>query len=546
MPDKEIKTAGDLFQAAKEFKNTREAVDALSNQKTSIIFAGKKKDKDDEGIYEGAVDRDPESGKYIIRIDTEIDKEMQSKLNPSSDEFDFEMYKEHATAALQRLKTLLDDMHDGIVDAMKNTLGESAFISFAEVLQSVLEPVAETVNEKVVSDKFRKIAETLESIEANEATMRERTKELDTLRPYLEEELKKPEYNGITFDELIALEENEENNAIIEKAFSAAMATRTTLQAQNGSSLPSVNKPNNYTMMNSKIVNKYIALQDLLTVLDSDGQMTFLPIEHNENAVAMTIKDATPKQKVVVDIVSLTYTGDLDGKTAKIKRYDQSVYDSVASLVQAGNRRFYLDDIYKLLTQKTKVTEAGLNRIKQSLNKFASTRIRLDITEEIKAGLIKLDDANITQDVIEDNLLHARIYTMTTDKGAVKEVVELLAEPLLLAYSKAKGNGQLITIPVDLLTIEGKATEETICIRDYLLKEINQLKKGYRDNSVVNYENLLKNVGIEESSLTRTEKNRITTTICSLLDNWRDKDHIKGYSIRNGQRNKVLGFKIEV
>lgn len=373
-------------------------------------------------------------------------------------------------------------------------------------------------------------------------------------QPYIEAELKKPQYGGKTFDEIAeegSTDLNDNNGVIPGSLFEqllnnsySAMLEADRANTERNSLYSPIVRPKSYAIPNSKPVNKYLELQDLLTRIDTDGQLSFVQVDDSEGSVEVVAKHETKNAPAVIDILSLSYNGDLDGKAAKIKGYDQSIYNGISSLYQAGNRVFLLEDLYKVITQKDKATDAQLNRTEKSLEKLAATRIRLDMTEEIKRNMIspELNGEKIVNGVLDEALLNYKSFTVTTERGVTKTAIKIMDEPALYYYSRLKK--QIITIPVEYLEMKVKATPETIAIRDYLLREINQMKKGFRDNNNIKYESLLYHAGIDEESLSRTEKGRITATTCEILNNLRDKQYIKDYKVNNGAHNKTLGFKI--
>lgn len=363
-------------------------------------------------------------------------------------------------------------------------------------------------------------------------------------------ELKKPAYKGITIDEIVEalplrdiVDIAKRDNAPRKADELAGQLIAIALAGEKEAEYPQIQaayKPSNYAMLNTKAANKYLNIQDIFMELEPNGQLRMIPAEPQP----LRTRKATKTKSEVITLVSLSYTGDLDGKAAKVKSYDQSVLNSISSLWQAGNMIITKEDIYKTITQKTKPTKRQLDRIEQSLQKFSGTKIRLDITQELNAHLITIDGEKITGEIIEENMLYYRKFIAVTERGKEVEAIQILKEPILYTYSKAKK--QIIEVPVSLLEIKGNATEDSIVIRDYLLKEINQMKRGFRDNNNIKYDSILSLLNKPAASLSRTEKSRVTATVCDILDTFREKEYIKNYVARNGQKNVVLGFEIKI
>jgi hypothetical protein len=295
-------------------------------------------------------------------------------------------------------------------------------------------------------------------------------------------------------------------------------------------------KPKNYKYLNNKVANKYLTIQDNVTELNQDGQITFLPLNQPIEV------NKTPQ---VLTLVSLSYMGELQGSLAKLKAFDMSVLNAVCSLYYAGNSAFSLEELYKTMTQKEKATSNQLEKIKISLMRLNGHRISIDVSAEVKGKVIKNDESIIQNGFISSNLLQYKEFSVTTERGKTKTWIQILDEPILFSYSKLKNN-QIISVPVKLLEMNCRATEKTIAVRDYLIKEIHQMKRGYRNNMQINYDNLLKHINFDTKEKSLTQKNRMTNDIFCILDGFKEKKFIKDFKVINGQKNKITHFEIEI
>ena len=374
-------------------------------------------------------------------------------------------------------------------------------------------------------------------------------------------EIKKEEYAGKTLQELFD-EGFEDDKPIpgsdIEKIIKVVLAQLKTDYQQE--LRPTIQRPENivsFKMLNNKVSNSYLSLQDIFLSLDPDGQITMIPeISDPDYKQEVIVRHPVANKKTgkiikqqVISLVSLNYYGDLSGKLARIKGYDQSVMNAVCSLVAAGNMIFTLEDIWYLLTQKdrrkNKPTKKQLERIKLSLHKYEGTKIEIDVSDELKEQLLTADGERIMP-IIKENLLYFREFVGRTESGREIGAIQLIKTPILWEYSMAKANPQIVTLPIEWLQLGSSinATEDNIALRDYLLKEIRQMQTGNRDNYVINYDSLLKVIGIKMDDLDRRYKGKYTQLIGELLDAFRDKGIIAGWSQRNKSKNKVVGFEI--
>ena len=387
----------------------------------------------------------------------------------------------------------------------------------------------------------------------NRKAISEALQEFADLQPYIDAELSKSKYGKMTTDEFLSLPD-EEMSALWLKLWEKAR------KAQEVGDLPVIErrKISKAYMVNDKITNSFAGLEDIFKHIEPDGQIamkfndTPLP---EDTKVPVIVRDEKEVRKedgtnlvkpAVYTMVSLSYKGELKGKAARITPYDQSIFNTVCSIYATGHRTMTLNDIWRNNTQakrKTAPNDKQLSRIKQTLEKYKDTDIYLNLENEIKNKLISPDGEKITP-IVEDQLLHYRGYDCRTESGkSIAYGIEILSDPIQLSYAQAKH--QILNIPAHWLELDKvSATEEVIAIRDYLIKAIHQYINGYRNNKVINYDALLKHVGVDMKEIPRQEKGRYTKKICKLLDGFVKKNIIGGYVVRNGEKNEVLGFEL--
>lgn len=388
---------------------------------------------------------------------------------------------------------------------------------------------------------------------------------IDIVLSYLDEEIKKPKYKGMTLKEIMEQSRGEDGEYLEGSLFMQACAAASKAMEQDGKNSPDLPTyfpatAATYYALNNKASNQYLALQDIFLNLQPDGQFAWKPLPDSmEDMPQIQVRKEIVTKKSgkiianeVLSSVALTYTGDLDGKLAKINKYDQSVLNAVCSLWMAGNKYMTSDDIYYFLTRKnrrtTRPTDKQKRRIELTLTKYSGMRIKMDVSSEIEEGLLISDGDRIVP-IIDDVLLSYRIYSLMNEtSGKMVSVYELKEAPFLLHYSLSMKNPQLVSYPAEWLDLKGisTGTEDVIVLRDYLLKEIKQLQGGFRDNPVINYDTLLSLLDLKEKDLTKKSKGDFTKKVSRILDAIKEKGIIKGYYQRTGQKGKVIGFEIEI
>lgn len=377
--------------------------------------------------------------------------------------------------------------------------------------------------------------------------------ELSELEPYIEAELKKTKYAAMTVDEFLSLKDEEAAELwpeLLERARKARETKSLPVQKKGGAL-------NSFSMLNDNITNKWIDLSNIFQHLEPDGQLTMAfngqPLPEGTKYPVRIKNPATYTDKAgelitapaVDSMVSITYTGELNGRMAKIDKYDQSLFNSVCSLYAAGRKTIRIDEILEHNTQNKgrHFTAKQIDRAILSLRKYAGTRLFIDLSQEVKNKLITLDGEKITGYKIDREMFRYTGNYIQTENGASIYAITIDEEPILLTYAAAKK--ELITIPVEWLELKGlQATPENIILRDYLAREIHQYLHGYRNNDVINYETLLKQIEVDIKSIDPQKKYRYTEKIQKLLNGFTNKGIIGGYEVRSGEKNEVLGFKI--
>ena len=99
-------------------------------------------------------------------------------------------------------------------------------------------------------------------------------------------------------------------------------------------------------------------------------------------------------------------------------------------------------------------------------------------------------------------MLHFRKGEIVSEKGKVFKSIQIVGEPTLLTYNRAKKT--LLTIPMEYIGLQGQnATDKTIAFQDYLLMRIYGYKnKKMRENKVL-YDTLYRDSGQEKPALSK-------------------------------------------
>ena len=300
-------------------------------------------------------------------------------------------------------------------------------------------------------------------------------------------------------------------------------------------------KIDRFIQQNSPVNNEMIRnseMNDLYSAYIS-GKLQMLPT---------IVREKHGKAEQVISYVSFSYddTVDLEILNKKgrfnITAYDRRVYNAVSTLLINGRTTVSLLEIFNVMTgyAKKNPSTSQIETLEKSLEKLKSIKVYIDLTEEIKHKIIEdkgsLIDAGVLKDlsdtikraVMEDNMLHFKKCQLVSDKGKVFKVIQIIGEPALLSYNKAKKT--LITIPMEYVGLEGQnSTDKTIAFQDYLLMRIFGYKNGkLRENKIL-YDTLYRDSGQEKPEDSKGFI-RDRETIVKMMEEWQRKGLITGFS----------------
>ena len=302
-----------------------------------------------------------------------------------------------------------------------------------------------------------------------------------------------------------------------------------------------------FIQQNSPVNNEMIrnsCLNDLYSD-ESDGQFRAFPT---------VVREQQGKAEQVVSYVSFSYDDSVDleilNKKGRfnITAYDRRVYNAVSTLFVNGRETVSLAEIFSVMTGYTKKnpSKSQIDSIERSLEKLKSIKVYIDLTAEVKHKLIEnkqplieagiLSDRNdrIKKAVIEDNMLHFRKGELVSEKGKVFKSVQIIGEPALLTYNRARRT--LLNIPMEYIGLEGQnSTDKTIAFQDYMLMRIFGYKNGKMRENKILYETLYRDSGQEKPDDSKGFI-RDRETVTRMLEEWKNKGLITDFAeIKEGR-----------
>ena len=243
----------------------------------------------------------------------------------------------------------------------------------------------------------------------------------------------------------------------------------------------------------------------------------------------------------------------------QITLFDRMVEDAIGSLADDG----YIDAngvmaitpemVYRQingLSDVEKVSQAGVRRVNESMEKLAKTWCKIDCTEHIKAvgGKITMD---LKEAAFGRIILPASQVYVKFNDGREKMGWKIKGRPLVYEYSKAIR--QLATVERQVLTAgEISNTPEVMQMRYYLLQQIERIRKkpGRPGEADVLYDSIFTATGdtlpMEKTNSGMVTRAKRIRAIKAILDSFKQAGHIAGWRETGaGKRGQKTGVEID-
>lgn len=291
---------------------------------------------------------------------------------------------------------------------------------------------------------------------------------------------------------------------------------------------------------------------------EADGQLT----------LQWAVNQAPKSRDPVPVYISLKLEDTELGLSKKLNAYDSAVYNAISNIfyywkLQNPERPLYItpQEVWRRMNGKqsrdgsAKPGKAQINKICKSIEKMRHIDFFMDISEEIKAHYVTLDDERLTGGYIKDYLLNCGEAGFVTEQGREVKGYRIHMEPILYTYNAAKDH--VLFIPFDLLDTSKSLsdTENVTEFKTYLLQQIQLMKNGVRDNKKILLSTIYRDTGIQtpeeraEGTAFTSDSARLTyirktrkadrQKIEGLLEAWKGKAWIKGYTALNAKGDPV-------
>lgn len=508
MAKENISSVGDVFETAREYKRTKEAQEILEKSLQQDA-------QEDSQTYTIRVDTSKVSGYDAETGAIIINGEVDPKLDPNSPQFDPVLYKEYAAAANERLKASLEQMRSTLAEAeTQGMISSDTMQSLVSTVQESLAPMLESIGEAVKgflsSDIYKNIVDTMRYIVDNNEAIKECLEEWERLRPYLEEELEKPQYAGRTLDDLLANEYKDENGDILEDSL-LEQAVEAAKAAMLAKELPIIT-------INSKGVNNVEYPLDkinaniwtLLKDADKNGQLAFAAEKRGSSKTADIIYSINFEELEQETGVTIT---------KKLTAFDKRCYIAASALFNNGFEVLTVAQLYAAMGNSGRPSAADIKKINDSLTKMRAAHIYLNNESEHKLY------PKYSKFVYDASLLPMERISAVVNGQTVDSAIHLFREPPLVSF--ARDRKQITTVSRQLLESPLSKTDANLQLDDYLIERISHIKKSkVKTSNKLLYTTIYEKAGIN----TKMQRSRAKDKIKQYLEHYKKCGFIKDFT----------------
>lgn len=391
------------------------------------------------------------------------------------------------------------------------------------------------------------IAETREALQELLDAMRGVQAILDEIRdlePYINAELDKPEYNGITIIDILDkyeprdLQAGPPEGSTLAKVMEAA-------REKAGINLPKItyNKGVDLELNLDKLNTTLYDFRTPAMKKQIEGQLSLaLPIEKAVIPVKYE-RDNAPE-------VTLFFNYNFDHELMRRLNLPENIDDEdffclsiIADNYVKGNDLISATKLYRDLNGADPNT-TQLSKFVDRLYKLLSTTIYIndkDVLSAWKAEENKSDTYNEIVGPLAPMIMHAKRYTV--NGRVVDGNIKIIGFPLV--FQTGRAIGQRTTIPKSLLAVKRKDgrnirhTARYYKVLHYLIREIARIKNGTRKNKLL-YDTFI----VEMGEKTARGKQLAMDLFFNSLDHFTRENWIKGYKEETTKSTGKVGVKI--
>ncbi|MFI3249344.1 MAG: hypothetical protein R3Y07_00080 [Eubacteriales bacterium] len=228
----------------------------------------------------------------------------------------------------------------------------------------------------------------------------------------------------------------------------------------------------------------------------------------------------------------LSYEGEF---AEKLGSFDREVIDAIATLAP-HTQVISSTTIYRVITGKQ---EGSINlehrkKVDQSMERCGNYVVSIDLTNQyLEANPSELGN---TKSMTYSGRLISFEKVEKKAKNGSNTYYKILSIPPI--FRLAESIGKVSQFPLTLLDTPIKKTDQIIAVQSFLLRTIDQMKKGELDSRTISWEILYE---IAEIDLTKRQyKQRVRENVSTILTDWVTKGFILSFDIQTAKKNNIL------
>ncbi len=388
------------------------------------------------------------------------------------------------------LEKQLEKMVDNTTMLMETAMrGPSILLQAAANAAAVLVAIMAGIGSQIPQEELRRYNAILNNVEA----VIQDTETLNNLCPYIDDELKKKEYGGLSlndfvYDELLdayngRITEDDPKSQLLVKAVQAALATmHAATQPGKEKQLPAITKPNYHKIINSKFMNE-LAAPAAKTGIVNDGPQNIVVRKANE-------KKHLPE---ITTYIVVSYDEEnagikLDGSD-RLTEYQRQISDSIFTAVLQKNNNDQIFGIspfepvvipFEAIYQGMpgcggKASAHQQGAITKTLKAFNNIIVEINATDELMQRGIDLQNGLYLTGKARPYLP----YKVDTYINRGKTVKCLIVEEPPIALQYAVATKQIITVDRRFLEIKKLDSTKKISTQPVQMSQERQAIIGY-------------------------------------------------------------------
>lgn len=379
---------------------------------------------------------DPETGEIAVDKLTDAQREeMKAAIKAMAETF------AEISPGMKALKDSYSKLREQIIKG-----------SGIERLQELFTALKKSISTDAMRDVLRGLNDDLRAVQ-------DLISEIDELKPFIEAELKKGEYGGLSFDNIMQdytprelLEMQSDPDSTIHKLFEAARKAKS-------EALPIVAISRADRLKTPTDRFNFLAFNDFK---ETDGQIAF-------NMMSERDKRDPERSKLNISMrYSLTF-GDEPGMktTRELNHFDRRLQQAIDSLYVPGEQNIFLiGDISEAMGGSRNPSESRRKKINDSLTKQGTARIFINNAKEVA----EYDYPFIEYDGIVLDFERIRIIYNGQETIGYK----IISRPKMMEIADQRN--QMSVVPIEVIQSGINQTNKTLQIEDYLLYRIIRQK----------------------------------------------------------------------